>query len=260
MSVAVPSPTSASWLERRHRPAGAPPRVALYCFPFAGGSAAYYHAWAEEFRSDVELVPVQLPGRGTLMAEGPVRSMAVAADLAAAAIARSPVPAALFGHSMGAVLAFETARRLERRGHPVEHLFVSGRPCPTVVRPPSPVSGLPRERFVDMLRDYGAAPEEVLSHDELLDVLLPMIRADFHLIENYRYEPEIGSPPPLACPVSAWCGDRDPEVPPELMARWGLETSGPFTLEVLSGGHFFLTDHRSRIVSAVHELLQGVGR
>nr|AGS49843.1 thioesterase [uncultured bacterium esnapd17] len=227
------------------------PAVRMFCFPFAGGSAAFYADWAGDFVSTVELVPIQLPARGALMAQPPARSITEVADAIAPVIAESSVPVALYGHSMGAIIAFETARRLQEVGKPVRHLFVSGRPGPRIKRPLEPVSDLPRPEFVEMLRDYGAADQEILEHDELLDLLIPMMRADFHMIESYTYPPG----PPLTCDVSAWAGADDTEAPLSVMQRWGDETTGTFTAEELPGGHFFLSEHREHIVRAVHERL-----
>ncbi len=235
-----------SWFDHRLRSAAA--SHSLYCFPFAGGSSNYYADWKRYFTGPIELVPVQLPGRGARMSEPPATDMHPLADEIADVIVREPTEVLLFGHSMGAILAFEVARRLGALGRPVRHLFVTGRPTPTIVRPPAPVSDLPRPEFVQMLREYGAADEAIFEHDDLLDVLMPMIRADFAMIERYRYRPG----PPLSCPISAWCGDGDPEVSPEAMRPWADHTSGGFRLTVLPGGHFFLTENRSEIVRAVH--------
>ncbi len=234
------------WFDRRFRSAAA--THSLYCFPFAGGSATYYADWAEHCAGPVQLVPVLLPGRGARMTEPSAKDMIELADEIAGTIAGEPGRVLLYGHSMGAILAFEVARRLRDLDREVEHLFVSGRPAPTIVRPKEPVSDLPRAAFVQMLRDYGAADPTILEHDELLDLLMPMIRADFAMIEGYRCRPL----PLLTCPVSAWCGDADAEVPPDTMRGWGDRTTGEFTLSVLRGGHFFLTEHRAEIMRAVH--------
>ena len=181
------------------------------------------------------------------MTEEPARDLCGLADELAEVIADEPTEIVLFGHSMGAILAFEVGRRLSALGRPARHLFVTGRPAPPIVRPRAPVSDLPRAEFLQMLRDYGAADSAVFEHDDLVDLLLPMIRADFSMIENYRLRPG----PRLTCPVTAWCGDDDPGVPPEAMLLWGDQTSGAFTLSVLPGGHFFLTEHHASVVRAI---------
>jgi medium-chain acyl-[acyl-carrier-protein] hydrolase len=241
-----------AWFDRRFQSVTA--THSLYCFPFAGGSATYYAAWEKYFTGRIELVPVQLPGRGARMTEEPATDLCGLADELAEVIAGEPTEVVLFGHSMGAILAFEVGRRLTAMGRPARHLFVTGRPAPPIVRPRTPVSDLPRTEFLQMLRDYGAADEAVFEHEDLLDLLMPMLRADFAMIESYRRRPG----PRLSCPVTAWCGDSDPGVPPSAMVPWGDETSGPFTLSVLPGGHFFITEHHAQVVRGITTAIRGV--
>ncbi|MFT7840495.1 alpha/beta fold hydrolase [Saccharothrix sp. BKS2] len=239
------------WFDDRFRLGDA--TASLYCFPFAGGTSAFYSSWAGAFTDGVELVPVQLPARGVRMAEPPATDLGSMAAEVAARIAASATRPLLFGHSMGAITAFEVARRLRELGRPAGHLFVSGRPAPPIPLPRTVVSDLPRAAFLRVLRDYGAISEEILGHAELLDVVLPMIRSDFSLIERYEYVPG----PPLDCPILGWCGDDDPDGSAEDMRGWGEMTTGGFTLVERPGGHFFLTEHRDEIIRAIRWAARG---
>lgn len=244
--------TSPFWFNEHHRLPGA--THSLYCFPFAAGSATYYSPWAEHFTATIELVPVQLPGRGPRLTEELATRLDEIADTVTPLIEAASTRPLLFGHSMGAILAFEVARRLQVRGVGADHLFVSGRPAPPIARPTSVVSALPRPRLIQVLRDYGAAEDEVLEHEELLDLLEPMIRADFALIEGYGYQPG----PLLSCPITAWHGDSDPEVGTEVVGRWGEQTSSRFTLFTRPGGHFFLTSYRRGMAGTIHRAVAGL--
>jgi surfactin synthase thioesterase subunit len=243
-----------AWFNQRFRSQAA--RYSMYCFPFAGGSASYYANWAEHFTGAIELVPIQLPGRSPRMAESPATSIGDVADEVAELISASArTQPLLFGHSMGAILAFEVAKRLQALRRPASYLFLSGRPEPSIVRPATPTSTRPRREFIQMLRDYACADEALLANDEILDLLLPMMRADFTMIEQYRHRP--GSP--LDCPILAWCGSSDPEISPTtLMRGWEKETSARFELIVRPGGHFFITSHRVGVVRAVHDAVAGL--
>ena len=247
MTHDVPVRRTGSWFDHRFRSSTA--SFSLYCFPFAGGAASFYSEWSQQVGGAVELVPVQLPGRGARMAEPPPDTIEEVADQVTEAVLRTETLPLLFGHSMGAIIAFEVARRLDAAARPVVHLFVSGRPAPRHLRPVVPISDLPRDRFVQVLRDYGAADEQILDNEQLLDVLMPMMRADFGAIETYRYTPG----PLLTCPISAWCGTEDQEVSPDTMLDWADVTAGGVKLFVRSGGHFFLSDHVAEILRTVDE-------
>ncbi len=246
MSVPVRAAPEDRWFVNAFR--GRNASASLYCFPYAGGSASYYAGWARHYRGQVELVPVQLPGRDARMAEPPPTAVGAVADEVAALIATAPTRPLLFGHSMGAIIAFEVARRLQALGRPAAHLFVSGRPAPTITRPRSPVSSLPRAEFLRVLLDYGAVAAEILRHHELLDLLLPTMRADFAMIESYTCL----DGPRLTCPVLGWCGADDPDVAPAAMAGWADQTSAEFELRSRPGGHFFLSDCVAEFAEAVH--------
>jgi medium-chain acyl-[acyl-carrier-protein] hydrolase len=210
----------------------------LFCFPYAGGSAVIYRAWPDELSSSVEVCPVLLPGRGGRLGETPYEHLEPLLDsLKDAILPYLDRPFAFFGHSMGAMIAFELARRL-RREHGIEpiHLFVSGRRAPQVSDPSAPTHNLPQEEFLEELRRLDGTPREVLENQELLSLVLPVVRADFSIVENYLYTPER----PLDCPISAFGGLEDQDVTRENIEAWRHQTVSSFSLRMLPGGHFFL--------------------
>lgn len=233
------------WLEHRYRMPNAERR--MFCFPFAGGSAAFYYEWGPTFGPSTEVVPVQLPGRGRLAGLPHARDIRSLAFALADAISTTDLPVVLFGHSMGAIIAFEVARLLPD----VRHVIVTGRPAPHIPRPVTPVSSLSRAELVAVLRDYGATPEEVLADDELLDLVLPTIRADFAMIERYHYVPS----PPLTCPMTAVGGLSDPGVSPGDIRAWSQYTTGPFAADFLPGSHFFPVSHGPELRALVRAAL-----
>jgi medium-chain acyl-[acyl-carrier-protein] hydrolase len=158
------------------------------------------------------------------------------------------LPFAFFGHSMGALVAFELARELVRRGGPVPlHLFASGRRAPRVPEREEPIHDLPEPRFTARLRELNGTPEEVLAHPELMDLLVPLLRADFTLHETYVYAPG----EPLAIGVTALGGMADPEVSRADLEPWRDETRGLFRLRMFPGDHFFLLSTRPLVTEAV---------
>jgi medium-chain acyl-[acyl-carrier-protein] hydrolase len=230
-------------------------RLRLFCFPYAGGGASVYRGWPSGLPGGVEVVGVQAPGRESRWREEPFRRLAPMADEAARALApQLDRPFAFFGHSLGAALAFEVTRRLLRGSGPrPRHLFVSGRPAPRVPREEPPIHDLPREEFVTELRRYSGTPEEVLQNQELMDLLEPLLRADFAVSETYDYDP---LEEPLPIPLTVLGGVADDEVPPENLEPWRLETRGAFQKHLLDGGHFFLHERREEVLRIVSRDLQ----
>jgi medium-chain acyl-[acyl-carrier-protein] hydrolase len=237
----------------RLRPDGVT-RLRLFCFPYAGGAAGVYRSWPDDLPSDVEVCAVRLPGREARLSERPFetaeRLVAEAADALAPLL---DAPFAFFGHSMGALVAFELARELRRRGGPEPvRLVVSGARAPHRPNPDPPVRHLPDREFLEEVRvRYDGIPGAVLAHQELLDLLTPCLRADFTLVETYSYSVEA----PLACPISCFGGHGDVRVSPEDLDAWGAQTSATFSLRMFEGGHFFLQSAEARVRQAVREEL-----
>lgn len=230
-------------------------RVRLFCFPYAGGGASVYRLWPGELPDAVELCAVQLPGRESRWREEPFRRIEPLADETAQVLAgRLDRPFVFFGHSMGAVLAFEVTRRLARRGAALpRHLLVSGRPGPRVEDTDEPIRDLPREEFIAAVRRYSGTPDEVLQNAELMDLIEPLLRADFSVSETYAYAPDAE---PLPVPITAFGGVADEDVPPEDLDPWRLETAGPFRKHLFEGGHFFLNEKRPELLRIVRRELE----
>jgi medium-chain acyl-[acyl-carrier-protein] hydrolase len=247
--------SSSPWLLRP--PGGRPANMRLFCFPYAGGGGSLYMPWRREVPGSLEVCAVQLPGREGRLKE---RAYTRVDDLMDATLeAVQPyldIPFALFGHSMGALLAFEFARRLRRAGGlPPVWLFVSGHRAPQLPRPHPPLAHLPDADFIAEVRQrYDGVPDEVLAHPDLLELLLPCLRADMALIESYRYTDD----DPLECPVSAYGGREDAEANEVELAAWRTQTRGAFRLQQFTGAHFYIRSARSELIGAVCRDLAGV--
>jgi medium-chain acyl-[acyl-carrier-protein] hydrolase len=242
------------WVVRR--PCNAPLRLRLFCFPYAGGGTQIYRSWAGTLPGDIEVCAVQLPGRERRHAEPPIRSIAYATDALSAALRPYlDLPFALFGHSMGAVLAYEIARRfLTETGCEPYHLFVSGHRAPHLTMRKKPLHRLPDDDFLTGMKALNGTPAEVFEYPELIELFLPMLRADFELVETYG---ELDGPR-LSCPVTAMGGDADPDVPPEDIAAWRGVTKGPFRSLLFKGDHFFVNTARVPLLKALRQALTPV--
>jgi surfactin synthase thioesterase subunit len=232
--------------------------VRLFCLPFAGGGASTFHGWARVFPADVEIRAVQLPGREARMAEPRITdALALAGRVADAVEWQLDRPYALFGYSMGALLAFEAARELRRRSFPAPlRLFVAAFRAPQLPASFPPLGRLPPELLLQAVRERYQPPEEALSVPELRDLLLPVLRDDIALIDDYTYHDEA----PLDCDIDAYAGERDHSVPPDAVAKWREQTTGAFSLTLFAGGHFFLQQHMPALQQMVAaRLLGGMG-
>ncbi|MFF7195195.1 thioesterase II family protein [Streptomyces sp. NPDC088197] len=243
-----------AWFSRYHpAPPGSEPRR-LVCFPHAGGSASFYLPVSSALQPDVEVIGVQYPGRQERRTEQPVQDLHDLADLAAEALA--PMVdrrTAFFGHSMGAVVAYEVALRL-KRNHGVEptRLFVSGRRAPSAHRPlPDPVHRRDDAGIVAELRRLAGTHADLLADDEIVRMIMPAVRGDYRAIETYAPRPA----PPLECPVTAFVGDRDPQVEIAEAEAWAGHTAGPFDIEVFPGGHFYLVAEGPAVIAGLRDRL-----
>jgi surfactin synthase thioesterase subunit len=241
------STSQSTWFE--HLPGGKEGALRLYCFPYAGGSAQVFRNWQRHFLPEISLSLAHLPGRGARISEPSFKQLKPLVDELATAIVADMAPAfAFWGHSMGGLISFELARELRRRGQrgPLA-LFISGRSAPHVVEPDTPAFNLPDDEFIAELRRLKGTPEEVLANAELKDFFLPVIRADFELVETYIYHDE----PPLACPIYAYGGLQDTTVPAKNLREWQKQTLRPCKLRMFRGDHFFIHTCPADVIHAL---------
>lgn len=210
----------------------------LFCFPYAGGGAASFRRWSDDLPTSIEVCPVELPGRGSGMRLTPfTRLLPLVQAIAQALLPYLDKPFAFFGHSMGALVSFELTRLLRREyGLLPLHLFVSGRRAPQIPILEPPIHTLPEPAFLEELRRLNGTPQAVLENEELMQMLIPILKADFAVNETYVYTSE----PAIECPITAFGGLQDVEVSYDHLEAWANQTSAFFSLQLLPGNHFFL--------------------
>lgn len=248
------NPVLTSWLPY-HKPEMQPTgKIRVFCFPYAGGTTRIYRHWSEYAAGSIEIIPVQLPGREMRMNEAPFCRMDALIDalvyFLGAELAQGPF--ALLGHSMGGKIAFELARALEARQGPAPvHLFVSGTGAPQLPERGPRVHHLNDAALVDELRRMGGTPEEILSNQWVMQVLLPFIRADYTLSETWQYTPG----EPLHCPITAFGGKQDPDLSWSEIDAWRTVTTQQFRTRMFNGDHFFIHAYVPEIVRELEESL-----
>ena len=228
-------------------------RVRLVCLPYAGGGASIFRRWIAALAPGIDVRAVQLPGRENRMQEPPFTALEpLVAALADAIRPWLDRPYALFGASMGTLIAFELARVLAAGpAGPPAKLFVAAHRAPHLPDLGPELHRLPDATFLDELRRLHGMPDEVLAHPELRALLLPLLRADFTACETYRFRPG----PLLDCPIVAFGGSEDGEVTRKDLEAWREQTRAAFTLRMLPGNHFFVQSARAALLAAIAEEL-----
>jgi len=226
----------------------------LICIPYAGGGAAVFREWGREADESIEVRGVQLPGRGWRLREPPETDMGRLASSIADAIEKvADRPFALFGHSMGSWVALQVTRELERRGRSPVVLFASGRQAPSIGPTRPPLSHLDDEAFVAEIQEtYGGIPPQILDDPDILDLLLPSLRADIALLEGYRHRAGL----PVSCPLVAVAGEDDSVVDRAHLPRWGEETRDSFEMRTFPGGHFYFQPRFEPLLRFLEERIQ----
>lgn len=232
------------WLRRFHPKAGATGRLVF--LPHAGGSASYYHPFSTLLADrPIDVLVAQYPGRQDRTGEPLVGDITVLADHITGALRGwTDLPLVLFGHSMGATVAFEVGRRLEKSGTRPVSLFASARRAPSISAPERTEGYTDRELVTEVM-SMDAAASELLADETFLELVMPAIRNDYAAVAHYRYV----AGPDVSCPIVALVGDTDSHVTRDQAQAWAGHTSGPFELRSFHGGHFYLDNHRDAIVS-----------
>lgn len=255
LTLQSPPSAPARWLVR-WRPV-AMPRLRLFCLPHAGGGAVAYREWADSLAPGVEVVAIRPPGRESRFGEPPLRRVAdIVGGMLEEVVPLLDRPHAWFGHSLGALTAFEACRALFRAALPAPRLLlVSGRMAPHVPPRETPVHDAPLPDFLARLRKLNGTPLEILDDPVMMTGLLPMLRADFAAVETYT----CADGPPLTCPISAFGSTDDPFVTLTGMHAWQEHTRARFTIRMLGGDHFFLHEAQGQFLTLLASDLAGAG-
>ena len=225
----------------------------LFCFPYAGGSNTIFYHWGEHLPEWVEVIPAQLPGRGTRIREQAKESIGeIVKGIEPEIKALTRTPIALFGHSFGALIAFETARLLHSLGQPPTLLVISASRAAHLPPTRAPIHNLEQPDFIAELNQMGGTSKNILENTELMRLLLPTLRADFKAAETYRYTPS----EKLSCPILTLASPTDPYVKISQAAAWEQLTSNTFQIEQIPGGHHFLETSRSEVFAALSAALK----
>jgi surfactin synthase thioesterase subunit len=250
----MPDPIAADVLWcRRYRPS--PSATArLVCLPHAGGSASFFLPMAAALSPAVDVVAIQYPGRQDRRTEQPLTDVHALADRIHGILLRQPpLPVTFFGHSLGAIIAFETTRRLDTGGRTPVHLFASGRRAPSCHREESLLRD--DDAIIAEIRSLNGTAADLLDNSELMHAALPALRADYQAARTYRCAPGVT----VGCPVTVLTGDCDPRTTIAEASGWAGHTTRTCTVHKFAGGHFFVTAHATEIAGLLHDHFQAAG-
>lgn len=243
-----------SWVTRSRPDPNA--KLRLFCFPYAGGAASTFSSWSTSLTSEIEICPIELPGHGYRIAERPFNRLEpLIKELAHALLPYLDKPFAFFGHSMGGLISFELARLL-RQDYNLSptHLFISGRHAPQIPESKPPIHHLDEPKFINELGRLNGTPKAVLENTELMELFLPVLRADFAAIETYVYTPK----PRLNCPITVLGGLQDYEISCEDLEAWREQTNANFSMQMFQGDHFFINSNQSTLLQFLNRELSAI--
>ena len=247
--LSASAPEWSKWVFGSSREAPSRPKCRLFCFPHAGGTGSDYRKWPADFPPEIEVLPIQLPGRGNRWNEAPIERMTVLVESLASALApRLDLPFAFFGHSMGCFVAYELARFLYRHaGVGPFFLFASAARAPHLSDPEPSASALPDSAFLAKMKMLNGFPLELRNNDEFLRLILPVLRADMSICDHYHPAPDS----PLPCPITALGGRDDRRVTGVHLAGWMVYTESRFRIRFFPGDHFFIGPARRQVTRVI---------
>lgn len=223
-------------------------KIRLFCLPFAGGNASTYRLWQNHFPDFVDVCPIQLPGRSNRINEDCISDFSLLANLISSEITPfTNVPFSFFGHSMGALIGFEVIRSLINKGKIPVHFFPSGAKAPDSGGRKFKLHNLDNEQLKEELKKLRGTPQEILEHPELFELLLPILRADFKIVDDYYFTPG----QKLPCPVTVF-GGYDDEVSQHDLSQWKTQTDADFRVRMFEGNHFFLNEQTSALSGEIY--------
>jgi medium-chain acyl-[acyl-carrier-protein] hydrolase len=243
---------SSEWLPHATGTVGA--RLRLFCFPYAGGSCTAFSSWQAHLTGEVQVCALEFPGRMARLRQPPISRFELLLDTLVRVLAPYlETPFAFFGYSMGALVAFELARRLRReQGREPSHLFVAARPAPHLPKTTAEWNAMTDDQFLgELQRRYRPMPPAVLADPGMRAMIIRMMRADLSIMDSHDFR----QTPRLRCPITALGGHQDPLVSPADLSAWSAHTTGPFDTCSFDGDHFFLESHRSELLKIVRSRL-----
>lgn len=221
----------------------------LFCFPFAGAGSNVYRSWISDLSPEIDVCPIQLPGRENRMNEKAIDNVHdMASQIATEIEPYTDVPFAFFGHCIGALIAYELVVTMQKLNmNTPDHIYLSAFRSPEYTNPNRELYQLDDAEFKSEIKEYGGFSDYILNNDEIMKTIMPMLRADFALHENYRYPGNES----VECPISLLCGDQDHIVKKEHMQNWSNVSNHDVNLTMISGGHFFINERKEDILNLI---------